>query len=155
MSWTTPDDVAAIWFSKEMLPTDTKIQAIIENMEGQIQHAYPKIQERIADNRITVSYIKSKVATFVVEFLQAGGNAYQQASQAYTGVAAVSYTYDRSSRKSLTLSAADLACFSDDTVGDVFSVSMAPDARVKGSDQPFNTPLAGYYTPNGWEFLLG
>lgn len=150
MSWTTPEDVVDLWISRETLPTNIKLQTFIDNVEGQIKHAYPAIQTRIDDERLGLGFVKSRIATIIVEFLQTGGTPFQQEAQAYSGAVSRSVTYHSSSRKTLTLTERDLAAFAPEDSGGVFDIDMTPDARV---------PHDGFYPygaqSSGWSWTVG
>ena len=70
MSWTSPQDVLDRWVGGGA-PTDTDlIQALINDAEAIVLSEYPRIQDRIDDNEISVAVIIMVVARMVTRILR-------------------------------------------------------------------------------------
>lgn len=138
MAWTTPKDIKDRWLESRALPPDDKLIVFINDVEEQISDYFPRIQERIEDDRLKLSTIKSNVSRILIEFLQTGGSPYQQESQAYSGIGSRSVSIASTSRRSLVLTADDLAAFAPkDEGGDVVSIRMEYDRPMTRSADPF------------------
>lgn len=132
MSWTTPADVAAIFPPQMKLPPVEKIQAYIDNVERQIKRYYPKIDDRIVTADITVEDITDAVSRILGEYIATEGSPFQQETQSYGSVASRTVMFDGSARKTLLLTAADLAQFGPTNSSDqATSLDMAPDRYTR------------------------
>lgn len=126
MSWTDPQDIKDIWISTKALPADTKLQKFIEIVELQIKTYYPRIQERIDDESLDLELVKNVVAEIVKQYVLTEGNPYTQQSQAYTGVASMSVSYNDQARTTLTLTEADFALLAPKTTKGIFTIRITP-----------------------------
>lgn len=126
MSWTTPQDIKDIWITAKALPSDTKLEKFISIVELQITTHYPRIQERIDEETLSLDLVKNVVAEIVKQYLLTEGQPYSQQSQAYTGVASMSVSYNDNARTSLTLTEADYALLAPKQMGPIFTVRITP-----------------------------
>jgi hypothetical protein len=70
MSWATPQDIIDRWVGTDV-PTDTDLmQALINDAEAVVLSEFPKIQERIDDNEISVNTVIMVVARMVSRLLR-------------------------------------------------------------------------------------
>lgn len=130
--WATAQDVKNKWISDSSLPSDEKITSFIEDVEEQIVHRFPGLQQRIDAGKISLKYVKNRIVNIVIEFLITKGNPHSQESQSFSGIASKSVSYSSSAaRYTLTLTESDLAAFSGKFVGQAYQFSLAPHMGVK------------------------
>jgi hypothetical protein len=148
MAWATPENIKNLWTASKVLPTDTKLTAFINTVEGQVRNEYgPDIQGWIDRAEIDLDFVADTVAWIVVDYLQTEGKPFASESQSYAGAGARSQSLIDTARTSLRLSGTDLAMFrpKNRTVkGSLFVASMAPRARERGF------PYVGDYYSEGW-----
>ena len=70
MSWTTPQDVLDRWVGNDA-PTDTDlIQTIIDDAEAVVLNEFPRIQERIDDDELSINVVILVVSRMVMRILR-------------------------------------------------------------------------------------
>jgi hypothetical protein len=70
MSWTTPQDIQDRWVGNDV-PTDTElVQALINDAEAVILSEFPKIQDRIDDEELSLSVVVLVVSRMVSRLLR-------------------------------------------------------------------------------------
>jgi len=70
MSWTTPQDIQDRWVGND-IPTDTDlVQALINDAEAVILSEFPKIQDRIDDNELSLNVVVMVVSRMVTRLLR-------------------------------------------------------------------------------------
>jgi hypothetical protein len=139
MTWTTPEDIKDVYIGNAILPTDIKLAKLIKVVEDNILNEYPNIQKRLDDPNqpLTEARLKNVIAGWVIEYIQTGGEAITQESQAYTGAASRSVTYsDGKRRTTLLLSAEDLSVLAPASTNKAFSLNMVPNP-FNGEERDF------------------
>lgn len=70
MSWTTPEDILDRWVGSGTPTDEDLLQALINDAEAIVLAEYPKIQERIDDQELSVEMVKMVVSRMVTRVLR-------------------------------------------------------------------------------------
>jgi len=70
MSWTTPQDVLDRWVGNDKPTDEDLVQALIDDAESVILSEYPKIQDRIDDEELSVNTVIMVTSRMVSRLLR-------------------------------------------------------------------------------------
>ena len=129
MSWTTFADVTDRWVGSGA-PTDTDlVNALIADAEAVILAEFPKIQDRIDDERLSINVVKMVVVRMVSRVLRNPENLTYWQQQ--TGPFGQARNFG-SSGSDIWLTSDELKLLAPTTRGKAFEINLAPNA-VSGS----------------------
>lgn len=143
MAWATPQDVLDRWVGGGA-PTDTdQISALIADAEAVVLAEFPKIQDRIDDNRLPEATVVMVVCRMVSRILRnPEGLTYWQQT---TGPFGQARNYG-SNGSDLWLTAEERKLLSPTLKGKAFSVNLAPNAGIAAIGRFSETDLIGLET---------
>lgn len=126
MSWTSPQDVLDRWVGNDQ-PTDLDlIQAIINDAEAVVLSHYPRIQERITDNSLSISTVVMVVSRMVSRVLRnPEGLSYWQQT---TGPFGQARNYG--DRADIWLNEQEKQLLAPNRTGKAYSVNIGPNATA-------------------------
>ena len=70
MAWTTFDDIVDRWIGPGQPTDETLIEALISDAETVVLAEYPRIQERINDESLSINVVKLVVSRVVIRLLR-------------------------------------------------------------------------------------
>lgn len=121
--WTTFDDVSSRWVGSTFPGDEMLVNALISDAEEIISAEFPRIQERINNESLSINTVKLVVSRMVSRLLRnpEGLSSYQQT----TGPFSIGRNYGSSSTD-VWLSNEERALLSPSNSGKAFSVDLAP-----------------------------
>ena len=126
MAWTTFDDIVDRWVGAGVPTDETLVQALIQDAETIILAEYPRIQERIEDESLSLDVVKLVVTRMVTRLLRnPEGLSYVQQT---TGPFSQARNYSGAA-SDVWLSADEKALLAPGGKGKAFSLNLAPDMQ--------------------------
>ena len=126
MAWTTFDDIVDRWVGAGVPTDEDLVGALIGDAETVILAEFPRIQERIDDESLSVDVVKFVVSRMVSRLLRnPEGLSYVQQS---TGPFSQARNYSGAAAD-VWLSADEKAMLAPGGVGKAFSVNLGPDMQ--------------------------
>lgn len=122
--WVTIDDIKGRWISDKPLPSDEKLEILIDDFEAQVANRFPDIEERLNNGSLALSFLVATISRWVIEYLQTDGTQYSSETQTMYGVGSRSVTIGSGSRNTNVLSEADFRTLLPRKSGRIFSVHM-------------------------------
>lgn len=131
MAWTTFDDIVDRWVGAGVPTDETLVQALIQDAETIILAEYPRIQERIDDESLSLDVVKLVVTRMVTRLLRnPEGLSYVQQT---TGPFSQARNYSGAAAD-VWLSADEKALLAPGGKGKAFSLNLAPDMQDPAFD---------------------
>lgn len=122
--WVEITDIKNRWISDKPLPSDEKLQVIISDFESQVLNRFPDINDRIANNTLSIDFLIATISRWIIEYLQTDGTQYSSETQTMYGVGSRSVTIGSGSRNTNVLSELDFRTLLPKRNGRIYSIPM-------------------------------
>lgn len=144
--WVTVLDITDRWLNDKPLPSDEKIQVIINDFESQVLNRFPTLPDRIVNGKINEAFVISTISGWIIEYLLSEGTPYQQETQSYHNVGSRSITTGSKARTSKTLTYSDLKVLAPKGGRQIGSMNM----NTEAGKRPYNHNEYDYTQHYGW-----